>query len=108
MNNHPTFLALLSILVNHINVHGKCVDQVVCKDFATYLHNEAPQGYGQALWDFIYEFGEPAHYESIGRDSEGEKAFICLNEESNWDEMIRKELAAMGHFKPIPQVAFVA
>lgn len=99
LNNHPIFVALLSILINHINKHGKCVDEIVCKEIAHYLHNDAPREYGQQLWDFIYEFGEDSYDDYMGRDEYGEKQYYTHNPDTNWHERIRKELVALGHYK---------
>lgn len=99
MNNHPMFLDLLTILVNHINEHGKCVDEIVCKEIAVYCHTKAPRGYGQVLWDFIYEHGEDENCDYLGRDQYGEKQYHTWNPDTNWHNRIRKELAAMGHYK---------
>lgn len=99
LTNDPTFLALLSILINHINVHGKVVDEVVCKEIAHYLHNDAHPHYGQALWEFIYEYGEDSNDEYMGRDEHGEKQYYLHNPDTNWHERIRRELVKLGHYK---------
>jgi hypothetical protein len=105
MKYDTTFAALLAIMINHINVNGKVVDALLCKELATYIHNTPDLGYyGTALMDFIYEYGEDCDETYMGRDAEGEKQYHTFNKETNWHERIRKELVTMGHYKPMETV----
>jgi hypothetical protein len=94
------FAALISILTAHINKHGKCVDEVICREIAAYL-NTLPFGthYGDALYDFIDQYGEDMEDTYLGRDEDGEKQYLVHNPETNWHERIRKELIALGYYK---------
>jgi hypothetical protein len=103
MNNSNAFACFLGIMINHINVNGKVDDALLCKELATFIHNNTKTigYYGSALMDFIYEYGEDCDETYMGRDSEGEKVYHTFNPDTNWHERIRKELAAMGHYKPM-------
>jgi hypothetical protein len=96
------FAKLLSILLNHINEHGKCVDEIVCKELAYYIHSSGIKGYGSTLWEFIYEHGEDEDMDYMGRDEHGEKQYHTYNPKTHWHERIRKELVLLGHYKNQP------
>lgn len=100
---HPIlYRALLSILVNHINQHGKCDDAVVCKEMAHYIHHHAERGYGCTLYEFIYDFGEPEECDYLGRNPvHGEKEYHTWNPDTNWNARISKELKALGHYDKV-------
>jgi hypothetical protein len=105
MKNDTTFAAFLAIMINHINVNGKVDDALLCKELATFIHNDLTLGYyGTTLWEFIYEYGEDCDETYMGRDVEGEKQYHIFNKETNWHERIRKELVAMGHYQPMETV----
>jgi hypothetical protein len=90
---------LLSILVAHRNANGKIIDEVICREIAAYLNGLAfPNYYGEALWEFIYEYGEEEDDRYMGRDENGEKQYISYNRETNWHARIDKELAALGFY----------
>lgn len=98
MNNHPFFIALFAILLNHVNKHGKCLDAIICKELAEYIHNGKFKSYGSLLWEFIDEYGIPEDSEYIGRDQYGEKQYITHNQDAHWHAMICKELGKLGHY----------
>lgn len=100
MINDTTYAALLAIMINRINLDGKCDDEEVCKDIAAYLNmlnGEASQ-FGHTLWEFIYDYGEDSDDIFMGRDEEGEKVYHTTNKETNWHERIRKELVRLGYY----------
>lgn len=107
MLNNTTFAAFLSIMIEHINVNGKVVDALLCKELATYIHNTPGLGYyGETLWEFVYEYGEDEDLEYMGRDPVyHEKQYESRNPDTNWHTRINNELRAMGHFEPIQQLA---
>ncbi len=100
MSNAVIFKSLVSILTEHVNVNGKVVDADLCKSIALYI-NSIPFGiyYADALYDFIYEYGEDTYDTYLGRDENGEKQYEVHNPETNWNERIRKELVALGHYE---------
>lgn len=105
MINDTTYLAFLSIMIDHINVNGKVDDAMLCKELASYIHNTPDLGYyGETLWEFIYEYGEDCDETYMGRDAEGEKQYHTFNPKTNWHERIRLALVAMGHYKPMATV----
>jgi hypothetical protein len=90
---------LLSILVLHRNTNGKVIDEVICREIAVYIDSlPMPCYYGEALWEFIYEYGEDEDDQYLGRDENGEKQYHSLNPETNWHARVRKELKALGHY----------
>lgn len=102
MMNNTTYAAFLAIMIDHINVNGKVVDALLCKEMASYIHNTPDLGYyGETLWEFIYEYGEDEDMTMMGRDEYGEKQYHTFNPDTNWHTRIRKELVALGHFEPM-------
>ncbi len=94
------YAGLVSILLNRINLDGKCDDAEVCKDIAAYI-NMLPMGcaYGSTLWEFINDYGEDEDSRYLGRDAEGEKQYHISNPDTNWHERIRKELVAIHYYQ---------
>jgi hypothetical protein len=100
MSNTTIFDAFLSIMLDNINQSGKCVDEDVCKDIAAYIVMlPFETNYGDALYDFIAEYGEDEDSTYMGRDENGEKQYVSHNPDTHWHERIRRELAAMGYYK---------
>lgn len=91
--------ALISILTEHVNAHGKVEAAELCKDIAAYI-NMLPFTvyYGDSLYEFIHEYGEDADECYLGRDEYGEKQYVLHNPDTEWHGRIRRELRVMGYY----------
>jgi hypothetical protein len=100
MSNEVIYASLTSILTEHINAHGKVVDEIICRSIADYL-NSIPFTvyYADTLYDFFADFGEDVDECYMGRDEYGEKQYATHNPDTNWHARIRKELIALGYYK---------
>jgi hypothetical protein len=98
--NTAIYDAFLSIMIERINLDGKCDDAEICATIAAYI-NMLPftTYYGDTLYEFISYHGEDMEDTYLGRDEDGEKRFLVHNPETNWHERIRKELVKLGYYK---------
>jgi hypothetical protein len=98
--SNDLFASFLSIMLDNINEAGKCVDEDICKDIAGFISMLPYEtAYGEALYEFIYEYGEDSDDRYMGRDENGEKQYYTTNKNTNWHERIRRELCLMGYYK---------
>ena len=107
MNKTEAFAMFLSLMTLHMNENPKLNEALLCREIADWINgysfsrnDKEPLYYiFDALYDFIYEYGEDEDCQYLGRDEHGEKQYHTHNPETNWHERIRKELRELGLYK---------